>query len=310
MRRRELGCVLALAIVGLALGAAWADEATPAPSTPAEQLATVDGFFFTSYERAVHAVLADGPPAFLVLPDRLVLYQRGARREWPLIPPLFDQMKTVAHVTLGLFAVLSPSDGEGLGADAIAALHQYQALIATARTAVGQVGLSPAQRERQEQILAASDQLAARALADGRMPTADLTTFCRRVRPLVDANIRDGVIAYLVSLNRGISAALPLLGPEERASYLVIVTGVHQARIDNAAMQYFNRLLHDPAVITQRLMYAENVFDEAGALHLLGVHLMARRVGTAYFDDPYYMNRDLFAPAAEAYVPTMKLPAP
>lgn len=54
--------------------------------------------------------------------------------------------------------------------------------------------------------------------------------------------------------------------------------------------------------------YAENVFDEAGALHLLGIHLMAQRVGTAYFDDPDYMNRDLFAPPAAAYVPTMHLP--
>jgi hypothetical protein len=299
-----------MTIVGFWLGgrAALADAVTPAPSAPAAQLAAVDGFFFTSYERAVHAVLAGGPPAFLVLPERLVLYRRGVRQEWPLIPPLFDEMKTIAHVTLGLFAVLSPSDGAPLGADSVTALRRYQSLIATARGAIQTVGLGAAQRERQEQILAASERLAARALADGRMPAADLTAFCRRVRPLVDANIREAVIAYLDELNRGMAAALPQLSASERAEYLVIVTGVHQARIDNAAMQYFNRLLHDPTVITQRLMYAENVFDETGALHLLGIHLMARRVGDAYFDDRYYMNRDLFAPAAAAYVPTMQLP--
>jgi hypothetical protein len=126
------------------------------------------------------------------------------------------------------------------------------------------------------------------------------------MRPLVEANVRESVIAYLDELNRRMAAALPTLAQPERDQYLVIVTGVHQARIDNAAMQYFNRLLRDPAVITQRLMYAENVSDEAGALHLLGIHLMARRVGSAYFDDPYYMNRDLFAPAASVYVLTMQ----
>ena len=71
-------------------GAARAADATPAPSTAAAQLAAVDALFLTSYERAVHEVLGDGPPAFLVLPDRLVLYRGRTRREWPLIAPLFN----------------------------------------------------------------------------------------------------------------------------------------------------------------------------------------------------------------------------
>lgn len=289
-------------------GAAPADDATPAPATPAAELATVDQFFMTSYERAVQKVLADEPPAFLVLPNRLVLYRRGERRDWPLIPPLFTELKTIAHVTLGLFAVLSPTDGTPLSADDAVALRKYQGFIATARGALRQVELSADQRQRQEQILAASQALTDHALADGRMSGDDLTVFCRRMRPLVDANIDEAVRLYLSELNRRIGGALALLDAKERTDFLVIVSGVHQARIDNAAMQYFNRLMHDPPLITQRLMYAENVFDEAGALHLLGIHRMARRVGSAYFDEPYYMNRDLFAAEAGRYVPTMQLP--
>ena len=298
------------ATVVIAVGSSVRADGTPAaPATAAAQLAAVDRVFVASYGRAVTDVLAGGPPAFLVLPDRVVLYRRGARQEWPLIPPLFNELKTVAHVTLGLFAVLSPTDGGPLaGADAVA-LRQYQGEIAAARGAIASVGLSAAQVVRQEQILAASAQLATRALADGRMPAADLTDFCRRVRPWIEANIREAVVAYLDELNRIMTAALPVLSASERTQYLVIVSGVHQARIDNAAVQYFDRLLHNPPVLTQRIMYAENVFDEAGALHLLGIHLMARRVGIAYFDDPVHMNRDLFAPAASAYLPTMHLPS-
>jgi len=303
--------LLAVGIAVLHIAAATPARAvddTATPSTPAAQLAAVDGFFFTSYERAVHEVLGDGPPAFLVLPDRLVLYRGSSRQEWPLIPPLFNELKTVAHVTLGLFAILSPTNGGPLGAGDTIALRQYQGLLASARSAIQQVGLSPEQRQRQDAILGLSQALAERALSQGHMPEADLTAFCRKIRPLVDANIGEAVRAYLDELNRRMATALPELADGERTTYLVIVSGVHQARIDNAAMQYFDRLMHDPATISQRLMYAENVFDETGALHLLGIHRMARRVGKAYFDDPYYMNRDLFAPAAAAYVPTMKLP--
>ena len=293
-----------IAMMLLAAGLARAEG-----PTAAEQLAAVDKVFFSSYERAVHEVLPEAPPAFLVLPDRLVLLRAGARQEWPLVPPLFNELKTVAHVTLGLFAILSPTDGRPLAAADATALREYQAQIATARAAIADAGLSADQSQRQEQILAASDRLAQRALADGRMAAAELTDFCRHVRPWIDANIREAVAVYLDELNRHMTSALPTLSASERAEYLVIVTGVHQARTDNAAMQYFERLLHDPPKITQRLMYAENVFDEAGAVHLLGIHLMARRVGIAYFDDPTYMNRDLFAPAAAAHVPTMHLPA-
>lgn len=284
-----------------------ARAAAPTGSAPAD-LATVDAFFVSSYGRAVQEVLGDGPPAFLVLPDRLVLYRATARQEWPLIPEQFTELKTVAHVTLGLFAVLSPSNGGVLAAEDLTALRRYQALIPMARTAILQSTLTPAQRKRQDTILAASQALAERALAAGHVSEADLTAFCRQMRPLIDANIDEAVHAYLDELNRRMGEALPLLDATQRADYLVIVSGVHQARIDNATMQYFNRLMHDPPLISQRLMYAENVFDEAGALRLLGIHRMARRVGMAYFDDRYYMNRDLFAPAAEKYVPTLSLP--
>jgi len=294
----------------LASHVASADHPTPAGSSPAAQLASVDLFFVTAYGQAVRQVLGlpDSPPAFLVLPDRLVLHRRGVRQEWPLLPTLFDELKTVAHVTLGLFAILSPIDGAPFAADDVAALRRYQGLIGTARNAIGQATLTETQRARQQQILDASEALVARALAARHLSASDLTAYCRAMRPLVEANIGEAVRANLDELNLRMSAALPLLDSAQRADYLVIVSGVHQARIDNAAMQYFNRLMGDPPVISQRLMYAENVFDEAGALHLLGIHLMARRVGSAYFDERYSMNRDLFAPAAAAYVPTMQLP--
>jgi hypothetical protein len=293
--------------LSLERGAAAAD-ATPAPATPSGELTAVDAFFVNAYQRGANSVLADGPPAFLVLPARLVLYRRGARQEWPLLPPLFNELKTVAHVSLGLFAVLSPSDGGPLSAADVAALRRYQELIGVTRAAIDHVSLSADQRARQMQILSASQALAARALADGHLSAADLTAFCRQLRPLIDANIDEAMRAYLNELNLRMTAALPQLDAAERTSFLVIVSGVHQARIDNAAMQYFNRLMHDPPVITQRLMYAEDVFDESGALRLLAGHRLDRRVGVAYFDDPYYMNRDIFAPATEAYLPTMTLP--
>src|SRR5262245_35621475 len=88
--RVERLTVIVIAIFVFEAGhTAPAQNTTPAASTPATELAAVDAFFLTAYGRAAQEVLPDEPPAFLVLPNRLVLYRGGMRREWPLIPPLF-----------------------------------------------------------------------------------------------------------------------------------------------------------------------------------------------------------------------------
>ena len=110
--------------------------------------------------------------------------------------------------------------------------------------------------------------------------------FTRGMAPFVLQNVDEAVDVYLATLNGAVGTLLAEMPAEQRAELVVLVTGVHQARIDNAAMQYFDRLLGNPPAIAQRLIYAENIRDERGALHLLGIHVMARRVGTAFFQDP------------------------
>src|SRR5215813_10701889 len=131
----------ALTLLIAAADGARGAEATSAAQTPAQALAAVDQFFLSTYARAVREVLPDDPPAFLVLSDRLILYRHGDRREWPLIPPLFNELKDIAHVTLGLFAILSPTNGGPLRADDALALRRYQDVIATARSALHKLDL-------------------------------------------------------------------------------------------------------------------------------------------------------------------------
>lgn len=299
---------LAVVAVGVLL-TRCAAQAAPPSGTAAEQLGGVDQTFVTVYGHSIQEILRDTPPTFLVVGDKLVLYRQGGREERPLIPPVFNELKTIAHVPLGVFAIISPANGQPLNAAQRADLSLLRDGIGAAREAVPRVGLTAAQVERQEQILTASVKVAARALDQGSLANAELTDFCRRMRPLVDANVNEAVPPFLDELNRHMTALLPQLSAGEQQQFLVIVTGVHQARIDNSVMQYFKRLLGDPPPIAQRLIYAENVSGEAGALHLLGVHQMERRVGEAFFADPYSMNSDLLGQAASAYVPTMQLPS-
>jgi len=301
--------VIAIGIAGVFALRAHADQPRPPDPTAAQNdLRAVDQTFIGVYGHALKEILVDAPPTFLVVGDSLILLRRGQREVRPLIPPIFNELKTVAHIPLGVFAIISPANGQSLRATQRADLHRLRERIPQARAAIQRVGLAPQQLQRQEEMLTAASQTADRALDQGQLSDSELTAFCRRMRPLLDANINEAVPPFLDELNRHMGALLPQLSESDRQRFLVIVSGVHQARHDNSVMQYFRRLLGDPPPITQRLIYAENVSTEAAALHLLGVHQMEKRVGEAFFDDPYYMNRDVLSGAASAYVPTMQLP--
>jgi len=283
-------------------------DGPPGAAAPAAALAAVDQAFYAAYERAVRESLATTPPTLLVLGGKIVLYRGGNRSELPLLPPLFDELKSVAHVSLGLFATLALSADQPLDETRRGQLAAFRAQILDARSAVAAAQLTAEQRARQDQILAASLAVADQTLAARTISSADLTAFCRRMEPLVLADVSDAVAVYLDEIDRRVKQLLAQIPPADQAQLLVVVSGVHQARIDNAAVQYFERLLGNPPPVAQRVIYAENVDDEAGALHLLGIHLMARRVGDAFFDDATFMNTDLFGHAAKKIVPAMTLP--
>jgi hypothetical protein len=304
--------LVVLGLLVLLSGDVLADElpaTAPGGSVAQQDLAAVDRAFFSAYERAGELVITNGPPALLVVGDEIILHRGGNRRSLPLLPPLFDELKAVAHVPLGLFAILTPSDGAPLDDATLAELTRFRASIVEAQGAVARAGFPAAQRERQDQIIAASLELADRALAARRVARDELVAFTRGMAPFVLQNVDEAVGVYLGTLNGAVRTLLAEIPTQQRANLVVLVTGVHQARIDNAAMQYFDRLLGNPPTIAQRVIYAENVRDERGALHLLGIHVMARRVGTAFFKDPTYMNSDLFGREAKRYVPGMTLPA-
>ena len=81
----------------------------------------------------------------------------------------------------------------------------------------------------------------------------------------------------------------------------VVIPGVAAARKENLAVQYFSKALRQRGE-GSRIIYAESSFEESEALKQLGVHLLSRDIGLAFFDDPWRMHRDLLATASGTYL--------
>ena len=84
----------------------------------------------------------------------------------------------------------------------------------------------------------------------------------------------------------------------------VVIPGSSLARKDFVAVQYFAKLLGERGE-GRRIIFAESRWDESQELQLLGTHILDTEVGVAFFNDPWRMQRDLLASAADSYLDSL-----
>ena len=115
------------------------------------------------------------------------------------------------------------------------------------------------------------------------------------------ANCGAAARAQLLATHRQVAAWKKDLTAEEWAGLVVVVQGAQTPRAENAAVQYFARLLGEPGE-GGRVVYAEGLWDEEKALNLLGTRRLDGKLAVAVFNDPGRMFRDILADAARLAV--------
>ena len=297
---RQAGVLLFFAVLAGTLGCASHQAATPgtAGDPPSDPLVDLNHSFRQLYADARASLLSATEPIIYVNFDSLVLIHGGQTREEGFTPPIYDQLKAVAHVPLALF-VLADSLGQSpLTDDHLASLAAYREQVVTAAASLAGRGFEPEILDRQGRIVEKSLALIDDILESGRAPSREaLSAFAAGQRDLVLANAFDAAEAQLDGLHALTSRWREELG-DAWPALQVVVSGGRQARAGNLQHSFFERLLGKEAV-GERLFYAESIHDQQGALALLGTILLDRRAGEAFFDEPYRLERDLLADATQ-----------
>jgi hypothetical protein len=280
----------------------------PAPSpgeARSDPLLTLNKAFRVAYAQA-RAQARDGArPVILVSGDDLILLRDSGRSEVEVIPPLYHTLKTVAHVPLALYVMLVNDQERPLDEDRLDGLRRYRGLILKAREHLKD-RLPAVLLDRQETVLSESLAFLDRVLEQKRVEKDDLAAFTRSTGPLLLANADAAARAQIDTMSSQVTAWQSAMTPAERRNLRVVVMGSHTPRVGNLAMQYFARVLGEPAD-DRRLIYAEAVSDEKRALDLLGTCVLDTGVGAAFFGDPRRMHRDLLADAAEEYLKQLRI---
>jgi len=257
------------------------------PAAPPDPLADLNRVARTAYAEARDRALANAGPVLIVGPAHITLLQGASRTELELVPAIYQDLKSIAHLALGLHSIYFESPGDP------ARLAGLRAAASRALEGLGDRGFTSAQIDRQREIIRLS-------LAVGG--ARDLPAYERAVAPLLLANALDAASAEIADLDAALAAARGALGPEGFARLHVIVVGAHMAREGEIAMQYFEKLLGEKEGL--RLVFAEGLWDERSELQLLATHRLDASVGQGFFGDPRRLHRDLLSDAAAQVLAT------
>jgi hypothetical protein len=254
------------------------------------------------YRDAKQRFLAIADPVLIVGFEDVMVRHRGQIRRMGHLPPAYHVLKSSGHAVRSVWAAMRPAV-EGLDPEAAwrGKLTALRPLVAAARAALPQAGLSPQATLRDTRLLTATLGMIDAYLAAGVPDRTRLAADMRAQAPAILADATEAARLQLDALDADLRPWWAGLSAAERASTYVVVLGPKTPREGNLAYTYFVNLL-GPGSDGYRVIYAEGIYDEAGGEALLTQLLTDRRLSADFFVDERRMERDILADAAEAWV--------
>lgn len=219
-----------------------------------------------------------------------------------VLPPEYHAVKDISHGVF-LAGLLFEDRSADRIAHAKAALETYEAVSAQLRdgSSASVKRIPPALLPAQQRIVDETRRAVA-AFAEGKLDAAAQQAYFEKLRPDILANLR----AISGALVRGLDAAVKRARAEVEAvdktawdQLVVIVTVSHQARAREIGVQYFERLLKEPAgegaKNERRLVVSEGLWKPSQQYGLFVAHVVDQVGSNQVFGDPLRLQWDVLA---------------
>jgi hypothetical protein len=278
-----------------------AEITAPAHQNQTDPLVTLNNAFRGEYSRAKTEALAKVGPLIIIEGTMAVLVRDGKKTEAEIQPPIYQALKAVAHIPFAVFLMFDQSNFGGLTDARVAQLRDYRKLIVDARSSLEDRGFSETQLQRQKKIIDDSLAFLDAAIENRQVQKTALDEFARQMTPVLLENVDEAAKVELDALHSHVTEWRHRMTPDEWKALHVVVMIAHMPRDEELTVQYFQRLLDEHAE-GHRIICAEGLWEEPGALELLATHLIDGAAGVAFFGDYMRMHRDLLADAARAYI--------
>ena len=262
------------------------------------QLNGFNGAMLKAYGDGRGQLAAARRPVILLAGDDAILITDAGREARRYTPQIYHTLKSGSHVVLGLTGVMAPAlEGLAGASDWRDGLRKIDAEIAALLPHSGDLGLSAAQAARQQEMMARVRAYIAAELPKAAPDRAAFVDLMAAIKPFWLADAADAARAQLVALHDIVDGWRTAMDPADWARLHVVVPGAPAARAGNLQVQYFLRMLGEPAP-GNRVIYSENLFSEDRAMGVYAATLADRVLAGLVFGDAFRMDRDLLGFAA------------
>ena len=271
------------------------------------RLSQLDQQFVDIYEatRAREVERQKNVALIVIQDDEMMLYRYGRAMErfFGLMPPLYDKMKTLGHISLGVYCLLYDHTDRALDESRLIQLTEYRDTIKAAAadldtTNEAQAGVLPAPSPVHGKVMALLDTV----VANGRVTGEELADFAETVGPDIQPLFAAAAKAQLDACDELIREIRQTRLTEEEWEHLrVLVLGPYMARQGHLFLQYFSRLLNTPEQGDRRVVYFDGN-DMGQAFDRLGTTMLDAQASHAIFGERDRLHRDVLADATTKYL--------
>jgi hypothetical protein len=310
------GTVMVLVIVlGVLAGpaTAHADPSSPASgiedpagsaasSSPSDQLAKADEALVGDYEAGRTEAVKKLPLVLLVTPGVVTAY-RGGRSTTYVVPAQSSlDLKACSHALLGFHGVMQPVAAGDRSPAQWARVEAYRQLIARMpRMILDDNNVPPAPAHWCAELLTRLSGAASHAVARHAESGRQLKRDERAVRPLVNRIVAWSGKVYVAEFRRTLRLVRRDAGEAAWKHAWAIVGASPAATRDNLETGIMIKALGHQA-LGHRLFLSQNQFDAQSLLASVSGLYYDQTLAKTFFNDPFRMWRDLFAPVAVSLV--------
>jgi hypothetical protein len=277
-------------------------------------LALVNCDFHAAYEKRIAEITASfgaigGRPVILNLGGTLVFKHNGKTDTVDITPDAYHQIKTFAHATFAVYAILATQSGL-LSNDTTSSLRLLQDHLKTAYIALPSLGLKEDELLMSEKLENLTSTFINHVLSQKQVDENELLNFFNNARPLIALVIKKAAEIELNTLDSTVNHWLLLLSSEEKKQLGVVVATAHQARAQEISLQYFGKKFGfhygEGATNEKNFVVIEGKFDENSSLALLARHYLDRQAAQVILNDPDGLQRDALGDAAKEILSEQK----
>jgi len=273
-------------------------------------ISELNNSFHHSYNLLIHKKIeslgqADSPVIVLEA-DTAIFLWNGKKESTAIIPDLYHKVKSIGHVSFGLYITLQNNGVGRISKDLMNELAHQKELINDALVILKQENIPAPYMDIHRNILKNAIKTISEVLEQGELHASWAESFALENSSLFLEGAKLGVALELDVLNDVVMNWKSEMSPAQWKALFVVICSGHQSRYRNASLQYFDLILKQEegagARSEDRIVYGENIHGLDAAIDILARHIMDQQSSLDLFGSKTKLQEDLMADAAESYL--------